>query len=138
MIAVSAIVSSRAWLLCASSEGPDIDRKRQTDPKSPTLMPSGCLTLPARKQFWTLGARVCFVCVCLLNFYLDVRGQEHTTHFLQSCKFKKRRLVGASCWKVLRTHPYLQSCKYGCVEVIHCTSLLTRRAEITLSGQLEE
>ena len=47
-----------------------------------------------------------------------LRRQKQTTHFLQSCKFKKRRLVGASGWKVLRTHPYLQSCKYGCVEVL--------------------
>ena len=46
-----------------------------------------------------------------------LRRQKQTTHFLQSCNFKKRRLVGASGWKVLRTHPYLQSCKYGCVEV---------------------
>ena len=46
-----------------------------------------------------------------------LRRQKQTTHFLQSCKFKKRRLVGASGWKVLRTHPYLQSCTYGCVEM---------------------
>ena len=47
-----------------------------------------------------------------------LRRQKQTMHFLQSCNFKKRRLVGASGWKVLRTHPYLQSCKYGCAQVM--------------------
>ena len=57
----------KSMLALCKRRGPDIDRKRRTGPKSPTLMPSGRLTLPARKQFWTLGARV-----CLLHFYLNV------------------------------------------------------------------